>query len=339
MTDGPDRSSVSQRLISGAAFILDAPTEPVAAWGKGGEVLWSAEEPLLIAGPPGTLKSTLAAHLLLRRANVLTGDLLGYPVMGSDKKSLLISADRPAQLARSMRRMVPDESEFNLNDWLLVHRGPVPEMERNPTDWLASVCLEHGVGTLVLDSLKDIFLGLASDEGGARTSQIIQACVAAGIDVIGIHHQRKGQSDNRTPRTLDDVYGSIWLTASAGSVVVLWGKAGDPVVQLLHLKQPADEVGPLWLTHDPLTGALAVQGQSDPLDLLRSSSNGLTKRELGRLMFECQEPDRSQLEKARRRLEGLTERGLAHKTEGSRGGPGGGVPDRYHAITQMEVVQ
>jgi hypothetical protein len=34
------------------------------------------------------------------------------------------------------------------------------------------------------------------------------------------------------------------ITAGAGSVVLLWGAAGDPIVEWRHLKQPAAEVGP-----------------------------------------------------------------------------------------------
>jgi hypothetical protein len=36
-----------------------------------------------------------------------------------------------------------------------------------------------------------------------------------------------------------------WLTSGAGSVILLNGQPGDPIVSLHHLKQPAAAVGPL----------------------------------------------------------------------------------------------
>ena len=40
------------------------------------------------------------------------------------------------------------------------------------------------------------------------------------------------------PKRLADVYGSRWLTAGMGSVLLLWGEPGDLVVEVRHLKQP-----------------------------------------------------------------------------------------------------
>ena len=69
-----------------------------------------------------------------------------------------------------------------------------------------------------------------------------------------MHHGRKANADNKKPNTLDDVYGSAWLTAGMGSVICLWGKPGDSLVELTHLKQPAEAVGPMMVLHDHATG-------------------------------------------------------------------------------------
>jgi hypothetical protein len=44
--------------------------------------------------------------------------------------------------------------------------------------------------------------------------------------------------------TPDDVYGSTWLTAGTGSVILLNGEPGDPIVIMHHLKKPVAEGGP-----------------------------------------------------------------------------------------------
>ena len=67
---------------------------------------------------------------------------------------------------------------------------------------------------------------------------MLGALVASEIEVVVSHHQRKATGYNKKPTTLADVYGSTWLTAGAGSVVLLWGEAGDPIVELTHLGSP-----------------------------------------------------------------------------------------------------
>ena len=41
-----------------------------------------------------------------------------------------------------------------------------------------------------------------------------------------------------------------WLTSGAGSVILLNGQPGDPIVSLHHIKEPAAEVGPFKVLHE-----------------------------------------------------------------------------------------
>jgi hypothetical protein len=69
------------------------------------------------------------------------------------------------------------------------------------------------------------------------------------------------------------VYGSTWLTSGLGSVIVLDGKPGDPTVELRHLKQPAEPVGPLTLRHDHTAGVTVLfDNRPDLLDLPLSNT-------------------------------------------------------------------
>src|SRR5947209_7426121 len=82
---GPSRpriiSDVNRRqLRSGKDFILAAPDHVPAIFGRSQEVLWAEGESMFIVGPPAVGKGTLLQQAALRRAGVLDGDLIGFPV-------------------------------------------------------------------------------------------------------------------------------------------------------------------------------------------------------------------------------------------------------------------
>lgn len=77
------------------------------------------------------------------------------------------------------------------------------------------------VGVIVADSYKDLASGLSNDDVGSAINIAVQEVIARGREWLGVHHTRKAQVGNKTPRTLDDVYGSTFLTAGLGSVIGL----------------------------------------------------------------------------------------------------------------------
>lgn len=145
----------------------------------------------------------------------------------------------------------------------------------------------------------------------------MQHVVAARIELCGLHHSRKATDGNRRPDKLDDVYGSRWITAGAGSVVHLYGEAGDRVVQLHHLKHPSGVVGPLRVFHDHRTGRSWIAGTVTVDDVLRdASSDGVTVKSVAARLFDRVDPDRAMVEKARRRLNVEVRAGRADKVPG-----------------------
>lgn len=300
----------TERRLTGSQFILDTPAEVPAVWGDGGRVLWARGEPLLIVGPAGVGKTTLAQQLTLARHGAGPGELLGLPVSTDARRVLYVAADRPAQAARSFRRMVGEGDRAAL-DHLAVHRGPLPfDLAATPAG-LAEYAQSREAGTVVIDSLKDVALDLSKDETGSRVNLALQECVARGIEVAALHHQRKEQAGAGKPRSLADVYGSTWITAGAGSVIGLWGEPGDPVVELRHLKQPAAEVGPMRLAHDHAHGATSIHDAPDVLDLLKRGQGGISAPDAARALFDISKPSQPQIEKARRKLDRFVENGDA----------------------------
>lgn len=301
--------------IDGATFVLDAPAEVPRVWGD----LWASGESFFIVGPQGVGKTTLAQQVALARVGIGPEEVLGMKVEPSPKRVLYLALDRPRQVARSFRRMVAETDREALRDWLVIWPGPLPFDVAAEPERLADFAAGFDADTVVIDSLKDAALELSRDEVGSRVNLAQQHLLAAGIELIVIHHQRKGGPENKKPRSLPDVYGSTWLTAGAGSVVLLWGEPGDPIVELTHLKQPAGEVGPLKVIHDHDAGRSHLHESVDLAEAIDQSRDGLTAMDAARHLFGASDPTDNQREKARRRLDGLVSNGRAKKVGGERG--------------------
>jgi replicative DNA helicase len=300
--------------IDGATFVLDSPESVPAIWGSASRPLWAQGEPLMIVGPDGVGKTTIAQQLALRRAGIAADGLLGYAVEQDARKVLYLAADRPRQVGRSMRRMVR-KSDRDLLAQRFVFLTELPFDLLAEPKRLFELAREHDAGTVVIDSLKDIAPKLSDEATGDAIKQAMSACVLAGVEVLALHHQRKAQGDNKRPRTIHDIYGSRWITAGCGSILCLWGEAGDAIVELTHLKQPAEAVGPLTLQHDHDSGATSLLSATPDLgELLRASSTPLTAKSMAEMLFRpTGEATENDIAKARRRLKAAVREGVAQQ--------------------------
>ncbi|MBW3643110.1 MAG: AAA family ATPase [Actinobacteria bacterium] len=328
--------AAGKSMVAGGRFVFDVPERPEPVWGSGGGVAWSRGEYVLFCGPTGVGKTTLEQQVALARMGLLD-DVLGMPVEPDDRNVLLLALDRPDQIARSMRRMVGEPDRAALDAKLKVWRGPLPGSIMSDRELIGAMADEAGAGMVLVDSLKDMVAKLTDDEVGQAVKEALSIPCLEGIQVAANHHQRKRQQGAGQPNTLADVYGSTWLTAGAGSVLMLWGEAGDAVVELTHLKQPAEALGPWTLLHDHDHGVTTVENKVDLFDVVRTSSGGLTAEGAARAIFRKDNPARNEVEKARRRLDQLVRRGVALKEEGRSGGAGGGAQARYYGIDRQHV--
>ncbi|MEK6328248.1 MAG: AAA family ATPase [Actinomycetota bacterium] len=308
LCENSDAPKGDDQFVDGASFFLDAPEQVEAIWGDSdsGEVLWPKGEPMILAGPDGAGKGSVAQQLAFRRAGVHEGPLLGYPVEASSGRTLYVAADRPRQIARSGRRMVDESDRKALELALSVWRGPLPfDIGREP-ERLVPFLRQREIDTLILDSLGLVAADLASDEAGSRVAHALSAASAAGIEVCAPYHPRKRDQGPERVRTLDDLYGSRWITAAAGSVLYLDAKPGDLIVKARHLKPAAAEVGPLTLRHDHDAGRTEVHEAPDLLDL---AGDGITVKDAARTLYEVNDPSANEIEKARYRLDKLATAG------------------------------
>lgn len=314
-------------LADGGSFIFDAPANPEPIWGSGADVAWAAGESIMLAGPPGVGKSTLAQQLVRGRMG-LQDSVLGMPVKPGEGRVLYLALDRPAQIQRSMARMFADDDRVSVSDRLVVWRGPLPVPVTKEPEILATMAEMFHADSVVVDSTKDVSPKVADDEAGNQINAARQFVLTAGAEMLELHHQRKATGENKKPNKLADLYGSTWIAAGAGSVFVLWGEAGDPVVEFSHLKQPQESIGPLTLIHDHDRGVTTVEAKPDVLDAVRDLGKA-TVPMVARIIFATDKPSKNELAKASRKVERLVASGHLTRTEPRMGGASGTLPAFY----------
>lgn len=315
----------------GWSFVTETGADAEPLWGTREQTVWAPGESLMIVGAPGVGKTTLAHQVIFARLG-LHETVLEMPVAPS-RRVLYLAMDRPKQIAKAMARRVFDTDETILRDRLVVWQGPLPATLDKEPDLLADLAAAHQADTIVIDSLKDAVSTMVDDSLAVAFHNARMRALRGGVEILELHHQRKATAD--APRgqrpALDQVYGSTWLTAGAGSVLFVTGRAGDPAVTLHHLKTPTGEIGPLDVTHDHKRGTTTVDPSRDPAVLLRNAPGGMTVRELAAILTGGTEPERADVEKARRHLTRLVDTGLATRADGIAGGTGGGQQARYYA--------
>lgn len=309
----------SHSPAAAANYLFDHDDSQVALWGTGEQILWAEGEALMIAGGMGLGKTTLAGQLLRAQLG-LDREVLGLPVMPATEPILYLAMDRPRQIRRSMLRQFDPTERDQLANLLIRPGPPIADIAVRPT-LLAEMASEAGAAVIYIDSLKDAAVGLSSDEVGAAYNRARQYALANGCQLCELHHLIKRNPMGGSPNSVADVYGSNWLTAGAGSVIMLTGDPGDPIIDFRHAKQPHTEVGPFRLMHDQSAGRFSIDHEVDLVALAGAAgAQGLTPQGAAAAIFEKDKPSRAQVEKARRRLDKLVTAGQLVRIEGMRGG-------------------
>jgi hypothetical protein len=304
MTNGSETRSAENPwgVLDGAEFILDQPKDIPALWGEGDEILWADGEGLMIAGGQGLGKTTLAG-LLLRGLLGLDSHVLGLPVNGSSQTILYLAMDRPRQIQRSLARQFTGAERDILKARVIFRPGPPLHDLAQQDELLAQMARDLDAGIVIVDSIKDAAVRLSEDAVGSGYNRARQRLLADGRNIVDLHHIVKRVEG--TP-SINDIYGSTWLTSGCGSVILLTGAPGDPIVGFHHVKQPAEPYGPFKLSHDGERGRLKIWHSVEPLDCLRGAgAKGLTAKQAAVMLYNVEKPTTADTEKARRRLDAL----------------------------------
>lgn len=311
--EGDGRRPEQARILDGATFLLGQEDSIDLVWGTEDEgAYWAEGEALMIVGPPGVGKSTLCGQLVFAKLGLLDS-VLDLPVNDNGGKILYLAMDRPKQIQRGLRRLAKPEHEDVLRDRLVVWRGPLPFDPLKDKNNLATFAQENECSTIIVDSLKDLVTRLSDDENATLYNNARQECVARGIEILELHHQRKAGSDGKKPKDLDAVFGSRMLTAGAGSVIMLWGESGDPVVEMELIKTLQEKPPSMFINHNYDTGISSVHDKRDAYTVLNESGEPKTIRQIAARIYLTTEPKltASQVESARRQVKRLVGKGTA----------------------------
>lgn len=334
------------RLVDGWEFLQEDPeTEEQAIWGAGPQWMWAPGEPMMLFGGNGVYKSTLSHLLVFARLGLLGpggtartdhrvvtdedhpdewGRVLGMPVqpMAHGTTLIYLAGDRPRQIRRAMRRHRRDWMRDILAERLIIHEGPLPFELTTNKDGLADLAMERKGSDIFVDSLKDYCPKPSEDESANGYNRARQECIARGMQWVEDHHNRKiAQGQTRT-NGIEDVYGSRWLTAGAGSVVSMWcDEEGSPAVHVKQVKSPGEFVPELEVTVDKAAGTMGAAVRQDPISFIRSAgAQGITANEYATFTGLA-------VNAARNQLSTRTKQGVLERVDS-----GAGAPVRWRVV-------
>lgn len=257
------------RVDEGGEFLFDGSDESEVLWGSPDEILWASGETLMLVGPTGVGKSTLAGQLVEALLGI-TSDVLDRKVRQVDRV-LYLAMDRPKQIRRAFKRLFTPEQRKQLSD-VYFHIGPLKVQLANDPLHLLNLAKFNNANVIVVDSMKDLARDLNDPKTGSDINAAFQHCLAEGIEVIVLHHLRKTTGKTvQKPKSVEDVFGSAVITWGIGSIILLWGQPGSTVVELSHLKPLHEPVGPWTVQHDHMTGRSNIQAEFNLLQFIRGS--------------------------------------------------------------------
>lgn len=73
-------------------------------------------------------------------------------------------------------------------------------------------------------------------------------------------------------------------------------------MELEHLKPPSEPVGPLSVIVNFETGSVSIEDEVDLYEMARKAPFGIQAEGAARALFRVSDPERNQIEKARRKL-------------------------------------
>lgn len=216
-TPTPPQQVVGDKVVYGFQDILDA--EVSLEWIMEG--LIPVQGFGVISGDPGVGKTQLGIQLACSLA--LGEDFVGWKNSGGKRKVLFLSLEMSLPSVKYFMGLIANEYKDDISRHTLQQNFmTLPLGEGIPFDrpegqaFIDSLLQEYMPDVLFIDSLQKTISKELTDELAIRSfTEYLKKHVRHKYNtaVYIIHHNRKGQSGDRGPATLNDLHGSRFLSA------------------------------------------------------------------------------------------------------------------------------
>lgn len=208
---------------------------------KKGYMLWT--------GKSGVGKTQVSLRMAM---NLVLGTAwLGFKVERKFKilfLSLEMAHEEIKEFIIEMSNGLTDEQHKELNENLIIiPRGEPLAFDKPAGQAIVNDLLDrYKPDGLMVDSAGSAISGDISAEGPVKAAMEYNDQIRQkyGCFTWWIHHQRKGQAENKKPTKLEDVYGNQYIYNRATSVVVLW--PGKDLIEVTELKKRLAALAPTY---------------------------------------------------------------------------------------------
>lgn len=195
---------------------------------------------MVVSGKPGVGKTQLTLQAMIHMA--LGKDFLGWK-MGNPRKVAFFSMEMgSAELKHFQQEMnhilTAEERVILKQNFFLIPIGQALLFDLSADRKKIEKTLEaYKPEVVAFDSLSKTTMA-SLDEVNTKAVMDFADNLRMNYDtsVIFIHHDRKAQIGNRRPKSLEDIYGSFFITATATTVIGMWSNEKSMEIEINYLK-------------------------------------------------------------------------------------------------------
>lgn len=210
----------------------------------------------LVVSPPNVGKTQFLSQMGIHQA--LGKDFVGYK-FNKPRKGIMFSLEMGRtgyhRLSLSLVKDHVDSLATLETNYIVVPLGePMPLVSNaNANNFFEKLIVEYMPDWISIDSLQKTIADKLDDEAvRALFNYLSSLRQKYGLYVWMIHHTRKAQGDNKKPNTLEDVYGSRWITSEPDTVLSLWDYPDKQLIEVSELKNRyAEKARPFYIARTP----------------------------------------------------------------------------------------
>lgn len=195
---------------------------------------------MIVTGKPGVGKTQLTIQILIHMA--LGKPFLGWEVTQPRKVAFVSMEMGQAEIKVFMEEMdyvlSPEERALLHENFLIIPIGQTLMFDNIADQKKIDQFLEaYHPEVCGFDSLSKTTLASLEESAVKKVMDFAdQIRMHHDCSVMFIHHDRKAQIGNKKPNSLEDVYGSFYITATATTVVGMWQNDKTYGIELSYLK-------------------------------------------------------------------------------------------------------